>query len=72
MVFRLRMIFREKVNIMCNLGEGLAINYMKQGWEKGLRKGMKEGVERVCNKGRKRIKNQLFGICMQMVFQWRI
>ena len=46
MVFRLRMIFREKVNIMCNLGEGLAINYMKRGWEQGLSKGMKEGIER--------------------------
>ena len=31
---------------MCNLGEGLAINYMKRGWEQGLSKGMKEGIER--------------------------
>lgn len=36
---------REEVNIMCNLGEGLAINYMKRGWEQGLSKGMKEGIE---------------------------
>lgn len=26
---------REEVNIMCNLGEGLAENYMKQGIEEG-------------------------------------
>ena len=45
MVFRLRMV-SEEVNIMCNLGEGLAINYMKRGWEQGLSKGMKEGIER--------------------------
>ena len=25
--------------------EGLAINYMKRGWEQGLSKGMKEGIE---------------------------
>lgn len=42
---------REEVNIMCNLGEGLAIDYMKQGWEKGLRKGMKEGGERGMQQG---------------------
>lgn len=42
---------REEVNIMCNLGEGLAINYMKRGWEQGLSKGMKEGIERGMQQG---------------------
>ena len=28
------------------LEEGLAINYMKRGWDQGLSKGMKEGIER--------------------------
>ena len=42
---------REEVNIMCNLGEGLAINYMKRGWEQGLSKGMKEGIERGLKQG---------------------
>ena len=36
---------------MCNLGEGLAINYMKRGWEQGLSKGMKEGIERGLKQG---------------------
>ena len=44
---------REEVNIMCNLGEGLAINYMKRGWEQGLSKGMKEGIERGLKQGLK-------------------
>ena len=42
---------REEVNSMCNLGEGLAINYMKRGWEQGLSKGMKEGRERGMKQG---------------------
>lgn len=28
---------REEVNIMCNLGEGLAESYMKQGIEEGIK-----------------------------------
>lgn len=76
MVFRLRMIFREEVNIRCNLGEGLAINYMKQGWEKGLRKGMKEGLERGMQQGAQENKKSVIrnmyadDVSMENMIKW--
>lgn len=67
---------REEVNIMCNLGEGLAINYMKRGWEQGLSKGMKEGIERGLKQGERTNKKVVIlnmyadGVSMENIIKW--
>lgn len=66
---------REEVNIMCNLGEGLAINYMKRGWEQGLSKGMKEGIERGLKQGLTNKKVVILnmyadGVSMENIIKW--